>query len=74
MGIWFLGSACGYYIAGRATALYASMKMSDFFLVISGLPAVAAVIFFVLAGPIRRMLARSEAEKAAAGQDTSAGH
>jgi POT family proton-dependent oligopeptide transporter len=74
MGIWFLGSACGYYLAGRATALYSSMKMSDFFLVISGLPLVAAVIFFSLNGPIRRMLARTEAEKAAAGEDSSAAH
>jgi len=66
MGIWFLGSSVGYYIAGRATGLYASMKMSDFFLVICVLPAVAAIIFFVLNRPIQRMLARTEAEKAAA--------
>ncbi len=73
MGIWFLGSACGYYLAGRATALYSSMKMSDFFLIISGLPLVAAVIFFALTGPIRRMLARSEAEKAAAEAQSESG-
>ncbi len=74
MGIWFLGSSVGNYMAGRATGLYASMMkqeggMGDFFLVMSALPLAVAIIFFVLTRPIKRMVARTEAEKAAAGAE-----
>ncbi|HTE49290.1 MAG TPA: peptide MFS transporter [Kofleriaceae bacterium] len=60
MGIWFLGAAVGNYVAGRMGGLYGSIALDKLLLYQLILPAASAIIFFVLSGPIRRMLARSE--------------
>ena len=66
MGIWFLGAAVGNYIAGRMGGLYGSMPTADLLLYQVALPLGAAVVFFALARPIRRMLKRTSDENAAA--------
>jgi proton-dependent oligopeptide transporter, POT family len=62
MGIWFLGAAVGNYIAGRMGGLYGSVSTANLLLYQVALPLVAAVVFFLLSGPIKRMLARSHQE------------
>jgi POT family proton-dependent oligopeptide transporter len=60
MGIWFLGSACGNYMSGFVASYYERVALEDIFIYVAIGPAIAAVIFFVLAGPIKRMLAASK--------------
>ena len=65
MGIWFLATAVGYYIAGRAEAEVGSLaKTLDlhptaglFYLLIL-FALLAALILFLFAGPVKRMLAQ----------------
>ncbi|HKE14577.1 MAG TPA: peptide MFS transporter [Kofleriaceae bacterium] len=64
MGIWFLGAGVGNYIAGRLGGLYSSFPLDKLLLYQVILPWGTAVVFFILSRPIKRMLARSETEKA----------
>jgi POT family proton-dependent oligopeptide transporter len=57
MGIWFLATSLGNYMAGRAVGLTQSMSMGRFFLLMTIVPVSIGVILLVLAGPIRRLLA-----------------
>jgi POT family proton-dependent oligopeptide transporter len=61
MGIWFLGSSCGNYMAGTVGSFYEKIPLDRIFVYVAIAPAVAALIFFVLVGPIRRMLAVTRA-------------
>jgi proton-dependent oligopeptide transporter, POT family len=56
MGIWFLASANGSFLAGRAVGLSASMTPSRFFLMMVMIPAAIGVVFLLLAGPLKRLL------------------
>ena len=60
MGIWFLGSAVGNYVAGRLGGMYESMPLDKLLAYQLIAPLGAAVIFFLIAKPIRRMLARKD--------------
>ena len=58
MGIWFLGTAIGIYLAGRATEI-SSGKGFDYlftFLLIASL--VVSAILFIIAPTIKRMMAK----------------
>jgi POT family proton-dependent oligopeptide transporter len=67
MGIWFLASANGSFLAGRAVGLSEDMEPTDFFTLMIILPAALGAVFFALVRPISRMLARSETGKEPAG-------
>ena len=60
MGIWFLGAAIGNYVAGLMGGMYGSMPFATLLGYNLILPMGAAILFFILAGPIKRMLARNE--------------
>ena len=57
MGIWFLGASVGDYAAGRVTGLYASMSLSQYFTILPLIPLGAAAVFFLVARPVKRMIA-----------------
>jgi POT family proton-dependent oligopeptide transporter len=58
LGIWFLATSLGNYMAGFAASLYETMPLSTLFAVVTGIALVATVVLAALIGPIRRMLAR----------------
>jgi POT family proton-dependent oligopeptide transporter len=59
MGVWFLAASLGNYMAGRAVSLTASMKMDNFFLLMTAFPVAVGLILFALARPVQKMLAAS---------------
>lgn len=61
MGVWFLASSLGNYMAGRAVGLTQKMPMDSFFLLMTAFPVAIGVLLLLLARPVQRMLARSEA-------------
>jgi POT family proton-dependent oligopeptide transporter len=61
MGVWFLASSVGNYLAGRAVGLTQKMPMESFFLLMTVFPAAIGVFLLVLRKPVQRMLAESEA-------------
>ena len=58
LGIWFLATSLGNYMAGFAASLYETMPLSTLFAVVTGIALVATIMMAVLIGPIKRMLAR----------------
>jgi len=56
MGVWFLASAVGNYIAGRVAGFYASMELTTLFLIIALVPIGFAVVLALLIKPIRRLM------------------
>ncbi len=68
MGIWFLATAVGYYIAGRAEEKVGKLAVAldlgagglYYLLILFGL--VMALVMFLLAGPVKRMLAEGDAD------------
>lgn len=59
LGIWFLATSLGNYLAGFAGSMYESMSLSTLFAVVTGIALVATLIMGALVGPIRRMLERA---------------
>jgi proton-dependent oligopeptide transporter, POT family len=64
MGVWFLASSVGNYLAGRAVGLTQRMPMDGFFLLMTAFPVALGVALLVLSRPVQRMLARSDARVA----------
>lgn len=58
LGIWFLATSLGNYLAGFAGSLYETMSLSTLFAMVTGIALVATLIMAGLASPIRRMLER----------------
>jgi POT family proton-dependent oligopeptide transporter len=58
MGVWFLATSLGNYLAGRVVGLAGSLPLETFFLRMALIPGAVGVILLLLAAPIRRMLAR----------------
>jgi POT family proton-dependent oligopeptide transporter len=56
MGIWFLASSVGNFLAGKAVGLTQTMPLDHFFIAMFVFPAVLGVILFLAAGPIKRMM------------------
>jgi proton-dependent oligopeptide transporter, POT family len=56
MGIWFLATAIGNWLAGRAGGLFESMPLPQLFGVVAGTTLVAAVALAVLIKPTVRMM------------------
>jgi len=55
MGIWFLATSLGNYMAGRSVALTQSMPMDRFFLLMTLFPVTIGVLLLLLTKPLRRL-------------------
>jgi POT family proton-dependent oligopeptide transporter len=66
MGVWFLAASVGNYLAGRAVALTTEMSMDNYFLLMTAFPLAIGAILFLLAKPVKRMLARHDAAPSSA--------
>jgi proton-dependent oligopeptide transporter, POT family len=58
LGIWFLATSLGNYMAGFASSMYETMPLPTLFAVVTGIALTATLLMAVLIGPIRRMLER----------------
>jgi proton-dependent oligopeptide transporter, POT family len=56
MGVWFLASSVGNFIAGRVSGLYESMPLPSLFMTVALFGIVAGVLLLLLAPPIKRMM------------------
>lgn len=70
MGIWFLGTAIGIYLAGRATSISSEWSFSILFNFLMVASIVLAIALFAIAPAIRKMMAKDAA--AAPGPDEPA--
>lgn len=59
LGIWFLATSLGNFLAGMAGSMSSSMSLATLFSVVTGVALVATLIMAALIGPIKRMLARA---------------
>tara|TARA_B110000483_G_scaffold468_1_gene536 strand:- start:578 stop:1342 length:765 start_codon:yes stop_codon:yes gene_type:complete len=57
MGIWFLASAVGSYIAGRVSGLYETLALESIFTTLCTVALVASVILFLLSKTLDKKLA-----------------
>jgi POT family proton-dependent oligopeptide transporter len=57
MGIWFLASAVGSYIAGRVSGLYETLALESIFTTLCVVALVASVILFLLSKTLEEKLA-----------------
>jgi POT family proton-dependent oligopeptide transporter len=62
LGVWFLATSLGNYMAGRAVGLTLSMSLEHFFLMMTLVPVSTGVILLVLARPVRRLLELGKVE------------
>jgi POT family proton-dependent oligopeptide transporter len=56
MGIWFLASSIGNFLAGRAAGVSAHYSFSSVLAVLTVIMSIAAVVMFVIARPMTRMM------------------
>jgi POT family proton-dependent oligopeptide transporter len=56
MGVWFLASAVGNYLAGMAASVYETMSLPTLFTLVAGTALASALVLGLLIKPIRRML------------------
>ncbi len=56
MGIWFLASGCGNFLAGQAVGLSTTPTFTAFFTAMVVLPMILALVLFTLVKPIKKML------------------
>ncbi len=57
MGIWFLGTAIGNWLAGRAGSLFDSMPLPQLFGTVAASALIAAVVLAILIKPTVKMMA-----------------
>ncbi len=65
MGIWFLGTSIGSFVAGISAGLAANASLQSLFTTLSVVAVIAGVLLYLLAGPIKRMLAADGAARPA---------
>ena len=58
MGVWFLASAVGNYLAGMAASVYETMPLPTLFTIVTAIALGAALVLALLISPVRRMLER----------------
>jgi POT family proton-dependent oligopeptide transporter len=58
LGIWFLATSLGNYMAGFAASMYEQMALPNLFGMVTGIALVATLVMAALVKPIQRMLAR----------------
>lgn len=56
MGVWFLGSSVGNYIAGNLASFYESIPLPTLFGIIFGFSAGIGLLLFLFVKPIRKMM------------------
>lgn len=56
MGVWFLGSSVGNFVAARFSGLYGSLPLTDLFGIVFAFSAGLGLIMFLFIKPIRRMM------------------
>jgi len=57
MGIWFLSTSIGDWLAGRAGSLFESMPLPTLFGISAALPLAAALVLALLVRPTKRLMA-----------------
>ncbi len=58
LGIWFLATSLGNWLAGFASSMYEQMPLATLFGVVTGLTLVATAVLTVLVGPMKKLLAK----------------
>jgi POT family proton-dependent oligopeptide transporter len=56
MGVWYLGSSVGNYIAGRLAGFYEEMPLYELFGAVSVLPIVAGIVMLLLSKKFAAMM------------------
>jgi POT family proton-dependent oligopeptide transporter len=56
MGVWFLATSVGNFIAGRLAGFYEAMPLPRLFLTIAMFGIVSGLILLVISRPIKRMM------------------
>ena len=56
MGVWFLATSVGNFIAGRVSGFYESMPLPTLFMTVAVVGIVPGVVLLLLAPPIKRMM------------------
>jgi POT family proton-dependent oligopeptide transporter len=60
MGVWFLATSVGNFIAGRLAGFYESMPLPQLFTIIASMGIVAGLLLMPLARPVTRMTGDAE--------------
>ena len=60
MGVWFLASSVGNFIAGRLAGFYESMPLPSLFTIIAAMGVGAGLLLLPLARPVTRMTGDAE--------------
>jgi POT family proton-dependent oligopeptide transporter len=60
MGVWFLGSSVGNFMAGTLARFYESMPVPLIFTIVASSSIGAGIVFWLLVKPIRRMMERRD--------------
>jgi POT family proton-dependent oligopeptide transporter len=58
MGVWFLASSVGNYLAGMAASVYETMPLPTLFTLVTAIALATGLVLTLLIRPIRRMLER----------------
>jgi POT family proton-dependent oligopeptide transporter len=56
MGVWFLGSSVGNFIAGGMAAFYEAMPLPQLFGSVAAFGAACGIVMLLVSGPIRRLM------------------
>jgi POT family proton-dependent oligopeptide transporter len=56
MGVWFLASAVGNYLGGRAASLYDTLELPTLFGIDAAVPIVAAILLALAVKPIKKLM------------------
>jgi POT family proton-dependent oligopeptide transporter len=56
MGIWFLSTSIGEWLAGKAGSLFSSMPLPKLFGFSAAVPIAAAVVLALLVKPTKRLM------------------
>ena len=56
MGVWFLASAVGNYLGGRAASLYETLELPTLFGIVAAVPIVAGILLALLTPQIKKLM------------------
>jgi len=56
MGVWFLATAVGNYLGGRAASLYDTLELPTLFGLVAAVPIVAGIVLALLVPQIRKLM------------------
>jgi POT family proton-dependent oligopeptide transporter len=62
MGVWFLATSVGNFIAGRLSGLYESLPLPSLFAFVAGFAIIAGLILMVLSPSMRRLMVAPKAQ------------